>query len=64
MKQLPRRDMCALAGKRAFKLTEHQAARAWLELAWLVQEMDQMDMPKFKHLYAVIRKATIKAKRP
>lgn len=63
-KQLPRRDKCLLAGKRAGMLSDSQSALAWKLLALEVMGTSELDMPKFKHLLRAIRKATIKAKRP
>jgi hypothetical protein len=63
-RKLPRRDLCHLAGKRALKLESHETDAAWRALATELERMGDMDLPKFKHLYAAIRKATIQARRP
>lgn len=63
-KQLPRRDKCLLAGKRAGMLSDDRAALAWNILALELLGMSELEMPKFKHLLRAIRKANIRARRP
>lgn len=57
---MTRRDRCHLIGLRASRLTKAQAAAAWNELARSLEEMDLLDIPKFKHLIRAIRLATIR----
>lgn len=58
-----RRDMCHFVGSRASLLTPDQAAQAWHFLAGRMEEMGEMDIPKFKDLITSVRAATIWAKR-
>jgi hypothetical protein len=57
--KLPRRDLVHLTGKRAMLLSDQQATIAWFNLASRLEDMDRMDMPKFKHLLAAVRSSTI-----
>jgi hypothetical protein len=56
---MTRRDQCYLVGKRAARLKRRQAATAWLQLAYMLQEMGELDIPKYRHLIRAIRRATI-----
>ena len=56
---MTRRDRCYLVGRRAKRLEPPQAAIAWDELATLVENFGDRDMPKFDDLLKAIRTATI-----
>lgn len=58
-----RRDTCYLIGKRASLLTAGEAATAWSVLSQHLIQMGEIDLPKFKHLLAAIRTATVQGKR-
>lgn len=60
---MTRRDRCYLAGTRAFRLTNDEAALAWIELSYQLVEFGEKDVPKFNELLAAIRKATLAGKR-
>lgn len=60
---LPRRDRVYLAGARARLLSDATAAAAWLDLAGRLEDLGQMDVPKFRDLLRAIRQATITARR-
>lgn len=59
---MTRRDRCHLVGKRAGMLKRREAANAWYAAARAIEDMGVMDLPKFRHLLAAIRNATITAK--
>lgn len=59
-----RRDRCYLIGRRAAKLTPHQAALAWYKLAQLVEALGEKDVPKFNDLLIAFRVANLRALRP
>jgi len=56
---LPRRDMCHVIGRRAQKLSPEESAYAWQMLGRQLEQMGDLDMPKFKHLITTIRAATV-----
>lgn len=60
---LTRRDRCYLIGRRANTLTMGQADHAWRILASKLENMGDMDVPKFNDLLIAIRVATVLSKR-
>jgi hypothetical protein len=58
---MTRRDQCYFVGKRAYRLHPVRAGYAWYYLATRLEEMGNMDVPKFRHLLHTVRKATILA---
>lgn len=62
-RRLPRRDLCHATGRRAGKLNQRQAARAWTILAQRLEALGEMDLPKFRHLLEAIRSATVGGRR-
>lgn len=62
-RKLPRRDMCYALSRRALKLSQPQAATAWLLLASSIHRLSDRDLPKFADLFDAVRRATINARR-
>lgn len=60
---ITRRDRCYLFGRRGRKLNQLQAAEAWWAFPEKLEEMGDMDIPKFKHLLIAFRDATVLAKK-
>ena len=60
-REITRRDRCFLVGKRAGLLTPGQAAKAWRQLAYLIELLGHVEgrVPKFNDLLTSVRKATI-----
>lgn len=58
----PRRDRIYFVGLRAGKLSARQAATAWFSLARQLEEMGEMDLPKYRNVIDAIRSATIAGK--
>lgn len=54
--------MCHLIGKRAQCVTPQEAAAAWFKLAERLEEMSELDIPKFRDLIISIRVSHIYAK--
>lgn len=63
LRKIPRRDRVYLAGCRAGRLTDAQSAAAWRSLSAQLQELGELDIPKFRDVIAAIRSATITAVR-
>lgn len=59
-KKIPRRERCYVVSKRARLLEGRNAARAWMELAIILDRLSDKDVPKFDDLLKAIRTATIK----
>lgn len=59
---MTRRDKCYLAGVRASRLSSSESAQAWTFLVNELSDLGEHPMPKFKHLFSAIRRATIKAR--
>lgn len=60
---MTRRDQCYFVGKRAYRLHPIQAAYAWYYISGQLEAMGEMDIPKFRHLLQMIRRANILAAR-
>lgn len=56
---MTRRDRCYLIGRRAAKLNDEQAAKAWKFLASRLDKLGDKDVPKFTDLLVAIRMATL-----
>ena len=57
---LPRRELVRLIGRRGNRLTNNQAAFAWLALSKLLEEnLSEKDIPKFADLAHAVRFATL-----
>ena len=63
LKRMSRRDKCYLVGRRAHALTPSQAATAWAYLAGQLEEMGEIDVPKFQDLLSAIRAGTLHARK-
>ncbi len=62
LKNLTRRDLCFLVGKRAAKLSREESANAWQFLSGWVESLGDADVPKFTNLIDGMRQATIVAR--
>lgn len=60
---MTRRDKCNLVGRRAQTLSPVQSIHAWHVMASAVEELGELDVPKFRDLLDIIRAATLAAKR-
>jgi predicted nucleic acid-binding protein len=54
---LTRRDRCFAIGRAAQRLTPEQAAEAWNRLGRKLEEMGELDVPKFNDLLIAIEVA-------
>lgn len=59
-----RRDRCYLIGQRAARLSPAQAAEAWFFMARRIEELGDVDVPKFNTILTHFRRATIAGARP
>lgn len=59
---MTRRDKCWLVGRRAKKINQAiVAAQAWATLAEKIEDMGDMDMPKFNDLLNAVRQSHLHA---
>jgi hypothetical protein len=59
MKKVSRRDRIYFVGLRAGKLNQIQAAHAWADLAKRLENLGDVDIPKYRDVLHAIRSATI-----
>lgn len=59
----PRRDQCWFLGRRMNRLNPFQAAIAWFALARRLEELGEMDVPKYMHLMTSLRAIQLKARK-